>query len=52
MFHRLDKAHVAEAMQRLADDLESGAWEKRNSHLLGLDELELGLRLITWTTPE
>ncbi len=52
VFHRLDQEHVAEAMQRLSDDLETGTWAERNSHLLGLDELDLGLRLITWTTSE
>jgi hypothetical protein len=35
-------------MELLADDLESGAWERRNADLLELDELDLGLRLIVW----
>jgi hypothetical protein len=48
LFHLLDEAHVVSAMQQLADDLASGAWAERNSELLELDELDLGLRLIVW----
>ena len=36
------------AMERLADDLASGAWAERNRDLLELDELDLGLRLVVW----
>ena len=32
--------------ERLAADLESGAWEQRYSHLRELDELDVGLRLV------
>ena len=32
--------------ERLAADLESGAWEKRYGHLRDLDELDVGLRLV------
>jgi len=48
VFHILDAAHVEDAMRRLAEDLESGEWERRNGDLLELDELDLGLRLLTW----
>jgi SAM-dependent methyltransferase len=48
LFHLLDEGHVASAMERLANDLASGAWERRNAELLELDELDLGLRLIVW----
>jgi hypothetical protein len=34
------------AVERLAADLASGAWAERNAELLGLDELELGCRLL------
>jgi SAM-dependent methyltransferase len=33
-------------MTRLASDLASGAWERRYGHLLELDELDLGYRVI------
>lgn len=32
--------------ERLAADLESGAWERRYGHLRELDELDVGLRLV------
>jgi hypothetical protein len=34
------------AVRSLADDLASGRWAERNGDLLGLDEAELGLRLL------
>ena len=34
------------AWQRLATDLESGAWERRYAHLLDLDALDCGYRLV------
>jgi SAM-dependent methyltransferase len=33
-------------LERLAADLDSGEWRRRYAHLLGLDELDLGYRLI------
>src|SRR5262245_51988590 len=33
-------------LQRLAADLESGAWRERHGHLLGVDALDLGYRLV------
>jgi SAM-dependent methyltransferase len=35
-----------EGLRRLAEDVESGAWEDRHRNLLDLDELDLGYRLI------
>lgn len=37
---------VQRAMTQLATDLEDGTWQQRNGHLLQLDELDLGYRLI------
>jgi SAM-dependent methyltransferase len=34
------------AFNRLAADLESGEWHRRNADLLGLDELDLGYRIV------
>ncbi len=48
--HLLDPELVEQAVRRLADDLASGAWRERYADLLELDELDLGLRLVTWTT--
>ena len=37
-------------LDRLAADLDSGEWERRNGHLLELDELDLGYRLVIGDT--
>jgi len=37
---------VSVALGRLEKDLESGAWAQRNSHLLDLDQLDCGYRLV------
>jgi SAM-dependent methyltransferase len=37
---------VTGALTRLARDLESGEWKRRNARLLDVDELELGYRLL------
>jgi hypothetical protein len=37
---------VSRALQRLATDLKSGEWRRRNAELLELDELDLGYRLV------
>lgn len=37
---------VDPALQRLRDDLESGAWHTRHADLLDLPELDLGYRLV------
>ena len=39
-------APVARAVAALRTDLESGVWRERNRHLLELDELDLGYRLL------
>lgn len=38
---------VSEGLGRLARDLETGAWAQRHSELLGLDECDVGYRLVT-----
>jgi SAM-dependent methyltransferase len=38
----------AAGLQRLSDDLASGAWRARHADLLELDELDLGYRLVSW----
>ena len=40
---------VSEGLERLTADLESGAWERRYSELLGLEELDCGYRLVETT---
>jgi SAM-dependent methyltransferase len=47
VFHRLPEDEVADAMERLQRDLDDGTWHERNAGLLGLSELDLGLRLVT-----
>lgn len=37
---------ATEGLERLAADLESGEWERRHGHLLELEELDLGYRLL------
>ncbi len=43
-------AHIdaEEGLQRLARDLESGAWRARYADLLTLDALDIGYRLLRW----
>jgi SAM-dependent methyltransferase len=36
----------ADGMRRLRADLDSGAWDRRFGHLLALDELDLGYRVL------
>jgi SAM-dependent methyltransferase len=47
VFHRLPAAEVDAALKRLGRDLDDGAWEERLGHLLQLDELDVGLRLVS-----
>jgi SAM-dependent methyltransferase len=42
----LGPAVVEPAMDRLAADLDSGAWDRRHGHLRELGELDLGYRLV------
>jgi len=46
VFARLEPAEVEAAMACLRADLDSGAWNERNAELAGLDELDLGFRLL------
>ena len=46
VWNRLPEAPGSRALERLAADLESGAWERRNGHLRELEELDVGLRLV------
>jgi SAM-dependent methyltransferase len=39
---------AADGLRRLASDLDSGAWHKRNAELLDLDALDVGYRLLRW----
>lgn len=43
---------VDRALERLGADLRSGAWHRRYAGLLGLPELDVGLRLITTVVTE
>jgi SAM-dependent methyltransferase len=47
VFHRLPPGELEAALARLDRDLEDGSWEKHLGHLLELDELDVGLRLVT-----
>jgi SAM-dependent methyltransferase len=43
----LDEDAVERAMQRLARDLETGAWHERHADLLALDTFDAGYRLVS-----
>ena len=45
-FARMDPAREAAAVDRLARDLADGSWDRRNGHLRGRPEFDIGLRLI------
>jgi hypothetical protein len=42
----LDQAVVDAAMDRLRSDLDDGSWHRANARLEGLDELDLGYRIV------
>jgi hypothetical protein len=46
VFGLLPEAEVAEFVEALRRDLDSGAWARRNAGLLDRDELDLGFRLV------
>jgi hypothetical protein len=46
VFARMDAAAVKEGVQKLRRDLDSGEWRRRNRHLLELEELDAGYRLV------
>ena len=48
LFARLSPRAVERGLARLAADLESGAWQRRNREILGSDSLDLGHRLLVW----
>ena len=43
-FWKIEGAEAA--LERLAEDLESGAWEAKYGDLMGLDQLDTGYRLV------
>jgi SAM-dependent methyltransferase len=45
-FRRLSRHDVDEAIQRLADDLETGTWLDRHQGLMTKDEADVGLRVV------
>lgn len=45
-FAALSPAELADGLQRLAADLESGAWTARHGDLLNLDAADIGYRLV------
>jgi SAM-dependent methyltransferase len=45
VFARLPEDEVAEALERLRGDLESGAWSERHAGILERDELDIGYRI-------
>ena len=46
VFSLLPEDEVTAAVARLREDLESGAWERRNAEILDRDELDLGFRVV------
>lgn len=45
-FARMPTHVVKRAVAAVQDDLESGAWDAKHGHLRGVDELDVGMRLI------
>lgn len=46
LFNSLNDAQLANGYQRLQNDVMSGVWQKKYSHLLDLDSLDVGSRII------
>jgi hypothetical protein len=46
VFHLLEPDEVNDGIARLAADLDSGDWHRRNRALLEMEELDLGYRLL------
>jgi SAM-dependent methyltransferase len=42
------KIEVEDGLRRLASDLDSGVWHKRNADILALEALDIGYRLLRW----
>jgi SAM-dependent methyltransferase len=51
-FALMDRGCVEEGLARLASDLESGEWARRNADLLALEELDGGYRLVVHDGPQ
>jgi SAM-dependent methyltransferase len=45
-FARMSPDVVERVVRSVSDDLQSGAWDKRNGHLRNLTEFDVGLRLV------
>jgi hypothetical protein len=50
VFRRLDAEYVEDAMAALTDDLVSGLWRERYGDLLDVEEFDVGVRLLVWTS--
>jgi hypothetical protein len=46
VWSRPPEAVRRQGLERLAADLESGAWDERNGHLRSQAELDVGLRMV------
>jgi SAM-dependent methyltransferase len=46
VFAQAGEEATSNAIERLRADLDSGAWQQRQAHLLDLDELDLGYKLV------
>jgi SAM-dependent methyltransferase len=46
-FHQVDPSALRRGLDRLEKDLASGRWHRRYAHLLQLEELDVGLRLVS-----
>lgn len=51
IFDRLPEATVREGLERLRADLDDGTWQRRNAQLGGLQEIDLGHRVVIWRHP-
>jgi hypothetical protein len=51
VFDRLPEEAVRRGLERLRTDLNDGRWAQRNRELRGLQELDLGHRLVVWRHP-
>jgi SAM-dependent methyltransferase len=46
-WHHMDQDEIDQGLAKLAADIESGRWDKRNGYLRTKAELDVGLRLLT-----
>lgn len=47
VWHQMSDDEIERGLDRLRDDLKSGAWDRRHGHLRRAPELDVGLRLVT-----